>query len=251
VVDSPGDNLLAEFPSVVQAVQCAVAVQQELKARNAALPAQRRMEFRIGINLGDVVVDEERIYGDGVNITARLASLADGGGICIAGSVYEQVKTKLALGYEDLGAQTVKNIAEPVRVYRVQMEPGVAAQPRSRHKPIVAASRRRGALIAAALLVLLGGGVSLWQLVSRPLSPSPVLPESQPQRVRPGGGRPGGGSRPPEASARCRVGFLAAQGPVSRPGSFGAPALPPAARGTEVALAHGPRGGPGRPLGWV
>ena len=84
-------------------MQCAVTIQQELKARNAELPPHRRMEFRIGINLGDVVVDGERIYGDGVNIAARLESLADGGGICISGTVYEQVKTKLALVYEDLG----------------------------------------------------------------------------------------------------------------------------------------------------
>lgn len=127
VVDSPGDNLLAEFASVVDAVECAVAVQQELKIRNAALPPSRRMEFRIGINLGDVVVEGERIYGDGVNIAARLEGLADGGGICLSGSVYDQVETKLTslnLGYEYLGEQTVKNIAKPVRVYRIRMDPG-------------------------------------------------------------------------------------------------------------------------------
>src|SRR6266481_3549242 len=121
VVDSPGDNLLVEFPSVVEAVQCAVAIQRELKIRNAELPPQRRMEFRIGINLGDVIVEGERIYGDGVNIAARLESLAEPGGICIAGTVHDQVETKLALHYEDLGEQRVKNIAEPVRVYRVRL----------------------------------------------------------------------------------------------------------------------------------
>jgi adenylate cyclase len=173
VVDSPGDNLLAEFASVVEAVQCAVAIQRELQACNAELPAHRRMEFRIGINLGDVVVDGERIYGDGVNIAARLESLAQGGGICIAGSVYEQIKTKLALGYEDMGAQAVKNIAEPVRVYRVRTAPGVAAPLASQRKPRAATSRRRGALVAVALLALLGAGVSVWHLASRPLSPWP------------------------------------------------------------------------------
>src|SRR5205823_1944299 len=120
VVDSPGDNLLAEFPSVVEAVQCAVAIQRELKISNAALPPQRRMEFRIGLNLGDVVVEGERIYGDGVNIAARLEGLADGGGICISGSVYEQVESKLALTCEYMGEQAVKNISKPVRVYRVR-----------------------------------------------------------------------------------------------------------------------------------
>src|ERR687887_1204253 len=102
VVDSPGDNLLAEFPSVVEAVQCAVAIQRELRVRNAALPLHRRMEFRIGINLGDVITDGERIYGDGVNIAARLEGLAEAGGLCISGTVYDQIKTRLALGYENL-----------------------------------------------------------------------------------------------------------------------------------------------------
>src|SRR5467141_2463883 len=122
VVDSPGDNLLAEFPSVVEAVECAVATQRELRVRNAALPLSRRMEFRIGINLGDVIVEGERIYGDGVNIAARLESLADPGGICISRTVHEHVRNKLSLRYEDLGEQQVKNIAEPVRVFRVLLE---------------------------------------------------------------------------------------------------------------------------------
>jgi adenylate cyclase len=125
VVDSPGDNLLAEFASVVDAVQCAVEIQHELRRRNADLPATRRMEFRIGINLGDVVVEGEKIYGDGVNIAARLEGLADGGGICISGVVYDQVENKLPflnLGYDYLGEQTVKNIARPVPAYRVQID---------------------------------------------------------------------------------------------------------------------------------
>ena len=119
VVDSPGDNLLAEFASAVDAVQCAVAVQEEIKLRNTELPPSRRMVFRIGINLGDVLVDGDRLYGDGVNIAARIEGLADGGGLCISGTVYDQVVTKLALTYEDLGEQRVKNISRPVRVYRV------------------------------------------------------------------------------------------------------------------------------------
>ncbi len=132
VVDSPGDNLLAEFASVVDAVRCAVEIQQELKRRNADLPASRRMEFRIGLNLGDVVVEGEKIYGDGVNIAARLEGLADGGGICISGIVYDQVENKLNflnLGYEYLGEQTVKNIAKPVPVYRVHLEPRATTPP--------------------------------------------------------------------------------------------------------------------------
>src|SRR6266849_4342983 len=123
VVGSAGDSVLAEFASVVDAVQCAVEIQRTLKARNTELPEHRRMEFRIGINLGDVMVEGEQIYGDGVNIAARLESLAEAGGICISGTVYDQVETKLAFNYESLGEQAVKNIAQPVRVYRVAMEP--------------------------------------------------------------------------------------------------------------------------------
>ena len=123
VVDSPGDNLLVEFASVIDAVQCAVEIQKELKDRNTELPKNRRMDFRIGINIGDVIYEKNRIYGDGVNIAARIESLADAGGICISRAAYDQVKKKLPLGYEYLGEHSVKNIEEPIRVYRVLMEP--------------------------------------------------------------------------------------------------------------------------------
>jgi adenylate cyclase len=123
VVDAPGDNVLAEFASVVDAVECAAEIQKELKTRNAELPENRRMEFRIGVNLGDVIEDGEQILGDGVNIAARLESLSDAGGICISGTAFDQVRNKLDLGYKYLGEQTVKNIALPVRMYKVLMEP--------------------------------------------------------------------------------------------------------------------------------
>jgi adenylate cyclase len=123
VVDSPGDNLLAEFASVVDAVESAVEIQKGLEVRNAELPENRRMVFRIGINLGDVVEEGERIYGNGVNIAARIESLAEGGGISISGTAYDQIGKKLPLGYEYLGEQPVKNIEKPVRVYRLLMEP--------------------------------------------------------------------------------------------------------------------------------
>jgi adenylate cyclase len=122
VIDSPGDNLLAEFASVVDAVQCAVAVQKELQARNADLPENRKMEFRIGINLGDVIEEQERLYGDGVNIAARLEALAEPGGICVSKTAFDHIESKLPLGYEFLGEQTVKNIARPVGAYKVLME---------------------------------------------------------------------------------------------------------------------------------
>jgi adenylate cyclase len=126
VVDSPGDNVLAEFASVVDAVECAVEIQKELKAKNEELPENRRMEFRIGINLGDVIEEGDRIYGDGVNVAARIESLAKGGGICISGTVFDQVEVKLGLNFEYLGEQSVKNVKKPVRIYRVEIEDGIS-----------------------------------------------------------------------------------------------------------------------------
>jgi adenylate cyclase len=120
VVDSPGDNLLAEFPSATDAVQCAAAIQEAIQARNADVPMPRRMELRIGVHLGDVIAEDERLYGDGVNIAARLEALAQPGGICISGAVHEQVRNRLDLEYDDLGDRTVKNIPDPVHVYRVR-----------------------------------------------------------------------------------------------------------------------------------
>lgn len=119
VVDSPGDNLMAEFASAVDAIQCATEIQTALAAKNAELPEHRRMVFRIGINIGDVIIEGAEIYGDGVNIAARLESLADPGGICISGTAYDQVRRKLGLAYDFMGEQQVKNITEPVRAYRV------------------------------------------------------------------------------------------------------------------------------------
>ena len=122
VIDSPGDNLLAEFASVVDAVQCAVSVQKELKDKNDDLPENRKMQFRIGINLGDVIDEGGRIYGDGVNIAARLESLSEPGGICISKTVFDHIENKLPLGYRFLGRQQMKNIAKPVGTYKVLME---------------------------------------------------------------------------------------------------------------------------------
>jgi adenylate cyclase len=152
-VHSAGDSVLAEFVSVVNAVHCAVEIQTTLEAENATLPTARRMEFRIGINLGDVIADGVEIYGDGVNVAARLESLADPGGIFISGSVREQLGNKLPLGYTDLGEQAVKNIAHPVRVFRVLREAGLnewtATKAESARKYV-----RRGAFSLAGLGVI-------------------------------------------------------------------------------------------------
>jgi hypothetical protein len=114
---------LAEFASVVDGVQAAVAIQKELQALNAKLTAGRKMEFRIGINLGDIIEEENRIYGDGVNIAARLEAMADPGGICISRTAFDQIEDKLPLGYEYLGEKIVKNIPKPIRAYKVIIEP--------------------------------------------------------------------------------------------------------------------------------
>ncbi|NIS69690.1 MAG: guanylyl cyclase, partial [Proteobacteria bacterium] len=170
VVDSPGDNVLAEFTSVVDGVQCAVAVQKELQARNAELPENRRMEFRIGINLGDVIEEEERIYGDGVNIAARLEALADPGGICISKTAFDQIETKLPLGYDYLGEQTVKNISKPVGAYRVLMEPrvtGVGAGEEKKAWPV----RRKAVLAGGIVVVVLAIAAVIWNFYLRPTTP--------------------------------------------------------------------------------
>ena len=124
IVKTTGDGMLIEFPSVVEAVVCAVAVQRAMVEHNAGVPEDRRIEFRVGINLGDVIVENGDIHGDGVNVTARLEALAEPGGICVSGVVYDQVQGRLDCGFDDLGEQTLKNIARPLRVYRVRLAPG-------------------------------------------------------------------------------------------------------------------------------
>ena len=166
VVDSPGDNLLAEFASVVDAVQCAVAVQKEFHAHNAELPENRRMQFRIGVNLGDVIEEGDRIYGDGVNIAARLESLAEPGGICVSKTAFDQIETKLPMGYEFLGEQPVKNIAKPVGAYRVVLEPRVTKEEGTEFRG--QGSRRRMAIIGLAAVLVIIAGVALWQFFLQP-----------------------------------------------------------------------------------
>lgn len=163
VVDSPGDNLLAQFTSVVDAMEAAVEIQKELKAKNADLPENRRMEFRIGINLGDVIAEGERIYGDGVNIAARVESLSDSGGISVSGTAYDQIAKKLPLGYEYIGEQTVKNIEKPVRVYRVLMEPEAAGKVIGEKRPI-----SRHWRWAAVALIVVAGALVIWNFYLRP-----------------------------------------------------------------------------------
>jgi TolB-like protein/class 3 adenylate cyclase/lipopolysaccharide biosynthesis regulator YciM len=173
VVDSPGDNILAEFTSVVDAVRSAVEIQEELKVRNAELPENRRMEFRIGINLGDVIHEEKRIYGDGVNVAARVENLAEAGGICVSRSAYDQVKDKLTLGYEYLGEHSVKNIPEPVRVYRVLMDPEAAGKVIG-EKRVEPERGQRVALAVIIVLLLVVVGVLVYRIASPPVEVASV-----------------------------------------------------------------------------
>jgi len=148
IVKTTGDGLLVEFASVVDAVRCAVEMQREMIARNAAIPAQRRIEFRMGINVGDIIIEDGDIFGDGVNIAARLEALAEPGGICLSAAAHEQVRDRLDLAFDDLGEQQVKNIARPVRVFRVTLtHPGAMApgSPLSRNAGEGAERQRREA----------------------------------------------------------------------------------------------------------
>jgi adenylate cyclase len=171
VVDIAGDNLLAEFASVVDAVQCALEIQQTLKARNEEMPEDRRLSFRIGINLGDVIEEEGKLYGDGVNVAARIEQLTEGGGICISGTAYDQVKNKIPVGYEYQGEVSVKNIPDPIRAYRIL--PDVTGT--SVRKPGKAwGTRLRGTFLATvggAIVVLFA--LLLWRTYSKP----PVVPQ--------------------------------------------------------------------------
>jgi adenylate cyclase len=178
VVDSPGDNILVEFASVVDAVNGAIKIQDEIKKSNTGISQDRRMEFRIGINLGDVIEEEELIYGDGVNIAARVEGLAAGGGIAISGTVYEHIKDKLSLGYHFLGEQDVKNIPEPVRVYRLLTKPEDAGKligerkKRSKLKWVLASVT---ALVVIVTVVL--GGL-YWKYLYLP-APTDIDPENK------------------------------------------------------------------------
>ncbi len=165
VVDAPGDNILAEFSSVVNAIDCAVNIQNKLQIKNSRLSEKSRMDFRIGVNLGDVIDEEGRIYGDGVNIAARIEGLAEPGGISISGTAYDQVKTKLGLGYEYLGEHNLKNITGPVRVYRLLTGAENAGKVIG-EKRLPGKISRRIAMSAIIILFLAAAGSTGWLLYS-------------------------------------------------------------------------------------
>ena len=166
VVDSPGDNILAEFGSTLNAVNSAIEIQHHLKTENGKQPDSRRMDFRIGINLGDIIHKRDRIYGDGVNVAARIESLADPGGICISRGVYDQVKKKVRQGFEYLGEHAVKNIAEPVRIYRVLL--AKEDEGRVIGEPAVRSTKMGKPATVAVSMLLVASILLLWMYYPRP-----------------------------------------------------------------------------------
>ncbi|ATU94649.1 adenylate/guanylate cyclase domain-containing protein [Phyllobacterium zundukense] len=178
LVKTMGDGILMEFYSVVDALRCAVEIQHQKAERNALAPLERRVDFRIGINLGDVIIEEDDIHGDGVNIADRLQALAEPGGIAISGTAYDHVKGKLPIGFTSLGEQMVKSIAEPIRVYRVVLDPAVAG------KTVGPKPRRSSWQIAAAVagvVIIVLGIAAAW----RPWEPSPTAPAHAVADARP------------------------------------------------------------------
>lgn len=167
IFNTAGDSVVAEFSSAVEAVRCAITIQDELRVRNAELDEGRRMLFRIGINVGDVLVDGTNLYGDGVNVAARLEGIAQPGGICISGSVFALVKNKLSYSFEDMGPQTVKNIPEPVPAFRLTL--GMAALGTADVAvPVAAAARRKRAIVplaVSAAVVAVGAAAAIYWLV--------------------------------------------------------------------------------------
>ncbi len=186
VVKLMGDGILAEFPSAVEAVLCAVQIQHMMGERNADIPEDRRITYRVGINIGDIVVEDDDIYGDGVNVAARLEGLADPGGLCISRNVFDQVKDKLDLTFEHLGDKEVKNIAEAVSVYRVALDDKAAALVTPIVEEVIKPSRWRLPIAAAAVVLFVAvGGLVWWQPWATEFTPAEVGAMALPLPDRP------------------------------------------------------------------
>ena len=216
LVKTTGDGFIAIFDSPVEAVRSSIVIQQNVVGRNASLPKHHWIEYRIGVNLGDVIIETDDVYGDGVNIATRLEGIARPGEVYISGGIYEQIKHKLVCGYESLGDRKVKNITDPVRVYRVLPDPSALHQNRRRRERILAL------LLVLALLIIAGG--TLWQMLCEPrksinLASAPVsspaevpkAPAANHQRRLPSLRR-----RPPQLSSRQRL-SLSPLRPPNRP----------------------------------
>ena len=231
LVKTTGDGFIAIFDSPVEAVRCSIVIQQNLVGRNAALPKHHWIEYRIGVNLGDVIIETDDVYGDGVNIATRLEGIAQPGEVYISGGIYEQIKHKLVCGYESLGDRHVKNITDPVRVYRVLPDPAALRENRNRRERILAF------LLILALLIIAGG--TLWytfaptgklpSLVSAPVSP-PAEVQKAPAAKRPA---PPAQPAPTVAPTQQQAAPQPAPSPVPQPVPSPAPKqaapLPPSA----------------------
>ena len=187
VLHYAGDAILAEFASVVVAATCAVEVQRNLADRNKDLPEDRKLQFRIGVNLGDVIVDRGELYGDGVNVAARLESLAEPGGICISRTVLHEVRDKLEVGFEFLGDQAMKNIEYPIPVYRVLMDPEAAGKVvgEARPGPRLKSSAAVAAVVGVFALAVVAGSIAWWQPWQSSPPPAPTPAESAPLPDKP------------------------------------------------------------------
>src|ERR1700761_593527 len=159
LVKTTGDGFIAIFDSPVEAVRCAIVIQQNLIGRNASVPKHSWIEYRIGVNLGDVIIEPDDVYGDGVNVASRLEGIAQPGEVFISGGIYEQIKHKVVCGYESLGDRRVKNITDPVRVYRVLPDAMAFSRTRKRRENVL--------IFLLGLCLLLIGGAALWYLLAR------------------------------------------------------------------------------------
>ena len=195
LVKTTGDGFIAIFDSPVEAVRCSIVIQQNLVGRNASLPRHHWIEYRIGVNLGDVIIEADDVYGDGVNIATRLEGIAYPGQVYISGGIYEQIKHKLVCGYEALGDRKVKNITDPVRVYRVLSDPSALQGNRKRREGVLIA------LLSLTLMIIAGG--ALWYMLVQPrkLVSQASAPVSSPAEA-PKGLPPVARSPPPPPAAR-------------------------------------------------
>jgi len=184
IFNTAGDAILAEFPSAVEAVRCATDIQSALRTRNDQLPPTRQVRFRIGINLGDVMLQGQDLMGDGVNIAARLQTAAQPGGICISGSVHDQITNKLSLSFQSLGAMNFKNIQQPVRTFSITGTDGVPALP-AQKPPSAGMGKPKKWIAAAGLGLLLLSGAGYW-IYSNKTKPAPTPVPVQPEPRRPG-----------------------------------------------------------------
>ncbi len=228
LVKTTGDGFIAIFDSPVEAVRCSIVIQQNLVGRNASLPKHYWIEYRIGVNLGDVIIETDDVYGDGVNIASRLEGIADPGQVYISGGIYEQIKHKLVCGYESLGDRKVKNITDPVRVYRVLPDPAAFNRTRKRRESILLF------LLSLALLIIAGG--SLWYMLLQPhgeVGKQASAPVSPPAEMPSAPSLPAPAVRPatPQPAPATQQ---AARQPQPAPGATPAPSVASAVREPEM-----------------